>query len=84
MGRYLPHPQPRRRADLGRHARVDFRTGTPLLVAEMLIAWAMWRDGESVNEIGRHIGRTRTATRSMLFGAAAPLSTTITSEGAHQ
>ncbi len=54
-----------------RHAAPAHRSGTPLLVAEMLLAWVMWRAGEPVAAIAMCLARHPTEARGILFGDAA-------------
>ncbi|OWK34093.1 hypothetical protein [Sphingomonas dokdonensis] len=53
------------------HSASAHRSGTQLLVAEMLLAWVMWRAGEPVSAIATRLGRHSKAARSILFGDAA-------------
>lgn len=44
------------------------RRGAPLLLAEQLLAWSLYHQGEPVNQIAQRISRTVIEARAILSG----------------
>lgn len=44
------------------------RRGAPLLLAEQLVAWSLYHEGEPVNQIAQRVCRTVIEARAILSG----------------